>query len=351
MCDVSNVCADVGAIGGAAGWAGVRSAAEHGRVLGSQAALQAEPQQLVKVQLLLPALEVYLPMQTGDAAAGAAADGSGSSSSSIGDRGSSQQNLTKLVGSRDGSSGGLLRQSNSGGSSSAAAAGGRSTSISRGRSSLEGSLMAAAAYPAVEGEGQGGPSNHALYQHADDGSVAAAEMLQNAISRALGVDTSQLAYYAMQHMQLSEMLQKQQQLSQPAYNQARAQASISSAGVAADGGSRPPSRGLSPVRGSSASSSTTWPASKLPLPEQQQPWTVVVGFPEGSCEFSLARLEEILQCASAAKDDPASLQEPTKQLQVRAHGWGLIGQERLPRLPRKNHPHGTPLHSIVTGSS
>lgn len=346
LCDVSNVCTGAGTIGGtagwsSAGWAGVRSAADHGRGLGSQAA----PQQLVKVQLLLPALEVYLPLLTADAAPCAAADES--DSSSIGDRGSIQQNLTGA-----GSSEGLLRQSNSGGNSSAAAAEARSrsSSNSRGRSSLDGSLVAAAAYSAVEAEGQGGLYN----QHVGDGSAAAAETLQNAISRALGVDASQLTYYAMQHMQLSGLLQEQQQqqVSQSAQKHTPAQASISNAGSAADDGSRPPSRGPSLSRGRSASSSKLGQALFLPLPEQQQPWNVVVGFREGSCEFSLARLEEILQCASAAGGDPMLLPESTQQLQVRVHGWnGSLSRITLPMLPCMNNSHGWPVHSTMKGGS
>jgi hypothetical protein len=142
-------------------------------------------------------------------------------------------------------------------------------------------------------------------------------MLQDAISKALGIDASHLRYYVMQHVQLSEVLQKQQQ-PLPALQHAPAHESISSAGAAdTDGGSRPPSRGPSPLRGSTASSNSNINVGQLlPVQLPQQPWSVVVGLSEQCCEFSLGRLEEILQGAAAAGGAPARLQESTKQLQV-----------------------------------
>jgi hypothetical protein len=188
--------------------------------------------------------------------------------------------------------------------------------------------MAAAACSAGAADGQAGLSRLLRDQHADDGTAAAAEMLQSAISRALGVDASQLIYHTLQDTQLSELLQKQQ-VPQPARQHTLAQASSSSAGAGA--GSRPPSRGPSPLRGSSASSisSNKGGTLSLPLPTQhQQPWSVVVGFREENCEFTLGRLEEILQCSSAVGGDTARVQETTKQLQVCVHSLEGSGQGR-----------------------
>lgn len=260
-----------------------------------------EGRQLVKVQLLLPALEVYLPVQADPTAAAAGAGAAGSSGG--------QQQQPQSPGAKRTNSGGRLRRSNSGGSSIGAAAGG---GRSRGRSSFEGSLMAAAA-AAGAGEcdsllqGQQGALNPAT----------AAESLQKAVCQALGVDAGQLAYYAVQQAQLPDLLQQQQQggsLPQQQQQQQKLARSSSS------GSGRPRSRGPSPLRGSNGSSGGSGGKGQQPslLQQQQQhpALTVVVGFRDGSCGFSLGRLEEVLQSATAEAAEADKLRQCNQKLQV-----------------------------------
>jgi hypothetical protein len=236
------------------------------------------------VQLLLPALEVYLPLQQGEA-------GAVSSSGA-----QQQQQQPQSPGARRPGSAGRLRRSNSGGS----AAAGRSGSSSRGRSSFEGSLKAAAA---------GEVESVLQAQHgAPLGADAAAEALQKAVSRALGVGAAELTYYALQQSQLPDLLQQQQQQLQ---KQTRSSSS--------HGSGKPRSRGPSPLRGSNSSGGKGQQPSLLL--QQQQELSVVVGFRDGSCGFSLANLEELLVGTAAEATKAQELRLKNQQLEVRVmHG-------------------------------
>jgi hypothetical protein len=235
------------------------------------------------VQLLLPALEVYLPLQQGEA-------GAVSSSGA-----QQQQQQPQSPGARRPGSAGRLRRSNSGGS----AAAGRSGSSSRGRTSFEGSLKAAAA---------GEVDSVLQAQHgALLGADAAAEALQKAVSRALGVGAAELTYYAVQQTQLPDLLQQQQQ-----QKQTRSSSS--------HGSGKPRSRGPSPLRGSNSSGGKGQQPSLL-LQQQQQELSVVVGFRDGSCGFSLANLEELLVGTAAEGTKAQELRLKNQQLEVRVmHG-------------------------------
>jgi len=348
--------AAAGGGGGGGSWAGIRGSAEPGPTLRGHGSHAEHQHQLVKVQLLLPALEVYLPL-TADAAAAAV-------------RSSAQQQPGHAEGPesplhRQRSAAVKLQRSNSGGSSS------NSRSNSRGRSrggSLEGASGPQAG-PEAPSVLQGG-------QHSSNSSstAAAAGVLQRAISRALGVDASHLDFYAAQQVQLQELLQQQQQFPAqqqqqplaspqmmlplpPARLQQQQQQKLQRSSSSSSGdGSRPRSRGPSPLRGSSGGVAAAAGTSSggggagggrsmlsLSLPQQQQQQqqavcqpelSVVVGFRDSSCSFSLGKLEELLQGAAAQADAAEELRHVNKELQVghrlfelwlHGPGWNLHG--------------------------
>jgi hypothetical protein len=146
--------------------------------------------------------------------------------------------------------------------------------------------------------------------------------LQQAVSRALGVNASQLAYYAVQQAQLPELLLLQQQPASaalPQQQQKLARSSSSSGTGSSSGNGRPRSRGPSPLRGSSSGSSGGKAQQPSLLQQQQQGQqgvSVVVGFKDGNCGFSLGKLEELLQGAAAEASAAEKLRLANQQLQV-----------------------------------
>jgi hypothetical protein len=222
------------------GWASISSrgrAGSQGQLLkgtctaGGQGSEAQPQQQLVHVHLLVPALEVCLPLLPADAAAAAgdtAAPGATPQQQPLSSDGKQRRRSSGSTGGRGGESA-ADRESAPPTSSSAAAA------------------------------------------------AAAAGLLQGDVSKALGVDPSQLAFYALEQAELPDLLLQQQ-------------------GQQQGQGQQQPTAGRAQ--------------------QQREVATVVVGLRGSSCSFSLGSLELLLSDVATHKEEAEALRATNQQLQV-----------------------------------